>query len=170
MKDRRELPGEFQNENQPVEIRRINEKLLSSPQLTHELETEYEHKLKEKDQQLAMAEEQLEGFGRMAVERDILLRELESMKLMRNDESSNVEKSGFLKMEKYKSELEEALRLYKIKEEELGNELQSRDLRLIEMEKQLEGFGKLAVELDILTREMESLRWLMKTRMKKYKD
>ena len=49
-------------------------------------------------------------------------------------------------------------------------ENEEKDERIIELEKQLEGYGKLSVEKDILERELESLQLMGNSRKKCFQE
>ena len=94
---------------------------------------------------------QLENYGKLAVERDILERELQCVML-----TSNKSDSERLLREEFDFELPKTSK----RSSTSKNALWEQDPRVVELRNQLDNYGKVTVERDILQRELESFRLL----------
>ena len=153
-----------QNSESP-KIERMSERPLEAQSPDHDSQA-LERTLDEKNQKILELEKSLEGYGRLAVERDRLLIELDSLMLALN--SKEYARSGGIKREeefrqlkKRNLDLTENMKRLQEIDERQSNKLWEKDKKITELEKSLDGFGKLAIERDVLKRELESTRLLL---------
>ena len=121
-----------------------------------------ESELDEKNRKIIEPEKSLEGFGKLAVERDQLLFELEAYQKAELPR----QKRDSPQVERMSEHLLEAQSPDNDSVKALERKLEQRNIKILELEKNLEGFGKLAVERDRLLFELEAYQKAELTRPK----
>ena len=141
-----------QNSESP-KIERMSERPLEATP-DRDSDNAIERKLHEKNRKIMELEKSLEGFGKLAVERDRLLFELEAYQKA----ELTRQKRDSPQVERMSEHLLEAQSPDHDSVKALERKLEERNLKILELEKNLEGFGKLAVERDRLLFELEAYK------------
>ena len=134
------------------EIRQLEKRnldLTENMKRLQEVDERQSNKLWEKDKKITELEKNLDGFGKLAIEKDVLKRELESTRLLLGDTGSRSQNC---------QDHEDLLKT--IEAQKL--EIKGKEQKLKQLNLQIAGYGELAVKKEILDRELESLRIIMK--------